>query len=78
MSFARFMSGPIGRGVRIVVGLLLLVVGVMRATGGSAGWWALAAVGLVVFLAGALNVCGIAPLIGAPFRGRGALASAPR
>lgn len=78
MSFARFMAGPIGRGVRIVVGLLLLVVGVMRATGGSAGWWALAAVGLVVFLAGALNVCGIAPLIGAPFRGRDALASAPR
>lgn len=74
MEFARFMAGPIGRGARIVVGLLLVVLGVLWG-----GWWSvLAAVGVVVFLAGALNVCGIAPLVGAPFRGRDALAAAPR
>lgn len=50
MSFARFMAGPIGRGVRVAVGLAPL-------------------------LAGALNLCFIAPLLKAPFSGKAALQS---
>jgi hypothetical protein len=35
------------------------------------GWWViLSAVGLVVFLAGALDFCLFAPLAGKPFNGR--------
>lgn len=70
MAFARFMASPIGRGVRVVVGLILLYLGL---TGGGAGGWILAIVGLVAFLAGALNFCLIAPLIKAPFSGKATL-----
>jgi hypothetical protein len=59
MSFARFMAGPIGRGVRVAVGLAMIRV----------------AVGLAPLLAGALNLCFIAPLLKAPFSGKAALQS---
>lgn len=76
MSFARFMSGPLGRGLRIVAGAALVVVGVVLAVGSATnvgallGGVALVVVGALVFVAGVINVCFIAPLIGAPFRGR--------
>jgi hypothetical protein len=70
MSFARFMAGTIGRGARIVVGIVLFIVGLSV---GSVGGWVLAIVGVVAFLAGALNVCLIAPLLKAPFKGQDAL-----
>ncbi len=70
MSFARFMAGPIGRGVRVAAGIVLLIVGLVV---GSAAGWVLAIVGVVAFLAGALNVCLLAPLLKAPFSGKAAL-----
>jgi hypothetical protein len=70
MSFARFMAGPIGRGVRVVAGIVLFVLGLSV---GSAVGWILAIVGVVAFLAGALNVCLLAPLLKAPFSGKEAL-----
>lgn len=70
MEFARFMAGPIGRGVRAVVGVILIVVGLNM---GGAGGWIVALIGLVAFLAGVLNFCLIAPLIKAPFSGKAAL-----
>ena len=67
MTFARFMAGPIGRTVRIVVGLTLIAWGwSMNSTLG----WVLAAGGLLATASGALNFCGLAPLFGAPFLGR--------
>ncbi len=66
MSFAHFMANPIGRGVRVVAGLALIIVGLAI---GSAGGYVLAIVGLVPLLAGILNVCLIAPILKAPFRG---------
>jgi len=72
MSFARFMAGPIGRGVRVVAGLALIVIGLSI---GSAGGYVLAVVGVVPLLAGALNVCVIAPVLKAPFSGKAALQS---
>ena len=78
MAFARFMSGSLGRGLRIVAGIALLVLGISLALAGDIGsvigGVALVVVGGVFFYAGAANVCFIAPLIRAPFRGRDARA----
>ena len=72
MLFARFMASPTGRGVRVAAGLALIVAGLVI---GSAGGYVLAVVGLVPLLAGALNVCLIAPILKAPFSGKAALPS---
>lgn len=71
MSFARFMAGPVGRGVRVVAGIALVVVGLIL---GSVGGILLAAFGVVAILAGGLNFCLISPLLKAPFKGKDALA----
>lgn len=74
MSFARFMAGPVGRGIRVAAGLVLIVIGVAV---GGAGGWVLAIVGLLPLMAGALNICVIAPLLKAPFSGKAALSQKP-
>ena len=71
MAFARFMAGPIGRGIRVVAGLVIIVAGLVI---GSAGGYLLAAVGLVPLMAGLLNVCFFAPVLKAPFSGKACLA----
>ena len=65
MGFARFMSSLVGRLLRIVAGIALIVVGpaVVRGTGGII----LAIVGLVPLVAGISHVCVFAPLFGGPF-----------
>ena len=63
MKFARLMASPAGRLLRVLVGLSLLGRGSTR---GSVG---LMAAGLVPLLAGLFNVCVLAPLLHAPFRG---------
>ena len=67
MSFVQFMAGPVGRGVRVVAGVVLSVLGISL---GGAGGWILALIGLVVFLAGAMNFCLFAPLFKGPFWGK--------
>ena len=67
MAFLKFMGNPIGRGVRIGAGMALVVVGLVVL--GHAIGIALAAVGVVVFAAGALNFCLFAPIVGGPLRG---------
>ncbi len=71
MAFAKFMAGPIGRGVRILAGVLIMLLGlvVVQGTGGII----LAVIGVLPILAGAMNFCLIAPIIGAPFSGNAAL-----
>jgi hypothetical protein len=71
MSFARFMAGPIGRGIRVLAGLVMIVAGLVIE---SAGGYVLAAVGLLPLLAGLLNVCLIAPILKAPLSGTTCLA----
>ncbi|MFV0258280.1 MAG: YgaP-like transmembrane domain [Acidimicrobiales bacterium] len=66
MEFVRFMSGPIGRGVRVVVGVVLVVLGIAA---GNVGGWILALVGAVFVLTGALNICLLAPLFKGPLKG---------
>lgn len=71
MGFARFMASWPGRILRIVVGLALLWYGFNGMTG---GWGiAVAAFGAIAVIAGTLNLCLLAALIGAPFRGRDVL-----
>ena len=67
MKFAEWMSKPAGRILRIVAGLILIGVGLYFQT-----FWgyAVAVVGVVPVVAGVFNFCLIAPVFGAPFRGR--------
>jgi hypothetical protein len=71
MSIIKFLASPAGRWTRGIAGLALLGLGLFL--GGL--WYILAAVGLVVFLAGALDVCIFAPLFGKPFAGKALRAS---
>ncbi len=66
MEFAAFMATGLGRGLRVVAGIVLLILGIYF--GGTTGW-ILGIIGLVPLFAGLANVCLIAPLFGAPFRG---------
>lgn len=72
MEFARWMARPLGRGLRIVMGLVIVLLGFTQID----GTWGnvVAFLGLVPIAAGTLNFCLIAPLIHAPFWGRDALA----
>jgi Inner membrane protein YgaP-like, transmembrane domain len=67
MGFAQFMSSGLGRGLRIVAGIMLIAVGL--AVVGGTGGIVLAVVGLVPLLAAAFDVCLFAPLFGAPLKG---------
>lgn len=73
MEFVRFMNSGVGRGLRIVVGLALLGVGIYMIT--VATLWSiivgaiLAVVGLVFFSAGAFDFCVISPFFGYPLSG---------
>jgi len=60
------MSSSVGRLVRAVAGIVLIVVGF--ALGG--GWITLAVIGLIPLFAGAFNVCLLAPLMGQPLKGQ--------
>ena len=66
MNFARFMSRPEGRLLRVAVGLGLI------AWGYAVHSPVLMVVGAVPLLAGVFDVCVIAPLLRAPFLGRDA------
>jgi hypothetical protein len=65
------MAGTTGRLVRIIAGIVLILVGLL-VVGDTAGI-IIAVIGVLPILAGVLNVCLIAPLIGAPFSGKEAL-----
>ena len=67
MGFAQFMSSGLGRALRIVAGIALIVVG-LGLVGGTGGI-VLAVIGLVPLLAAAFDVCLFAPLFGAPLKG---------
>jgi hypothetical protein len=66
MGIIKFLASNAGRWTRGIAGLALVVVGVIL----GGWWWILAVVGAVVFLAGALDFCIFAPLVGKPFNGR--------
>ena len=65
MEFARFMSSTLGRFLRIVAGIVLIVLGLAVVHG--AGGIILAVVVVVPLAAGLFNFCVFAPLFGGPF-----------
>jgi ABC-type protease/lipase transport system fused ATPase/permease subunit len=70
MTFIRLMASGLGRVLRIVAGLAISGAGVYLLTAGSISVGAiLAVVGLVPFLAGAFDLCVLAPLFGCPIPG---------
>ena len=64
MELLKFMPTATGRIARIVAGIVVVVVGI--SLGG--GWLVLSLVGVVPLLAGAVDVCLIAPLFGQPLK----------
>lgn len=71
MNFARFMATPWGRGLRIVVGIMLIT------SGAVATYADIATAGLLMTIAGTglavmgmANVCPLALLFGGPVDGR--------
>ncbi len=67
MKFTKFMSTPTGRGIRIVVGLILIYLGFFVIHGKKG--IVVAIIGLIPFLAAIFNVCILAPLFGGSFKG---------
>lgn len=65
MGVARFFASAVGRWLRALVGLALIV-------GTLSGWplW-LGIIGVLFVVVAAGNVCLLAPLFGGPVRGRG-------
>lgn len=67
MQFAAFMATGIGRGIRILAGIILIVIGILY--GGVTGW-ILGLIGLVPIFLGFANICVLGRIFGAPLRGR--------
>jgi hypothetical protein len=68
MAYARFVSSPFGRALRIVLGVILIVAGLSRRDALSL---VLTIIGLLPLVGGMLNVCVLCPLFGAPLSGAG-------
>ena len=66
MAFSKLMASNLGRGARIIVGLVLLTLG--TTLGGA--WWIVGVVGLVPLLAGIFDLCLLGPVLGQPLRGK--------
>jgi hypothetical protein len=66
MAFAEFMGSPMGRGLRVVFGAVLIYLGlnVIQGVGGTV----VAVLGIVPIATGILNICILGPLLGAPMR----------
>lgn len=65
MRFLSFMNTSVGRAIRVVVGLALIVVGLL--IGGVAGT-VLAVFALAPIATGVFGLCPINPLVGQPMR----------
>lgn len=66
MQFAAFMATGFGRGIRILAGIILIIIGVLY---GGVGGWIVGLIGIVPIFVGIANICVVGPLFGAPLRG---------
>lgn len=66
-SFGQFMASPLGRGLRIAAGIVLITLGLWLDSN-----WGVAAIviGVVPLLAGLFDVCVFSALFGGPFVGK--------
>jgi DUF2892 family protein len=71
MGFAAFMASAVGRWLRAIVGLALVIGGLALSfqAGSVVTGVIMVVVGLVPLLASIFDVCIFAPLFGAPFSG---------
>lgn len=71
MGFAAFMASAVGRWLRVIVGLALVIGGLALSfqAGSTVTGVIMVVVGLVPLLASIFDVCIFAPLFGAPFSG---------
>lgn len=67
-AYFRLLSTPLGRGLRLVLGLGLVVAGIFWDRYGSLSWL-LILPGALFILTSLLNICLPAPLFGLPFCG---------
>jgi hypothetical protein len=68
LGYFRLLSTPFGRGLRLVVGIGLVIAGVYWDRHGSLSWL-LIVPGMVSILAGLLNICLLALFFGLPLCG---------
>lgn len=67
MKFSQFMASTLGRLLRIVAGLAVIITGILiHSTGG----YILTVAGLLPLAAGAFDWCLLAPLFHVPFTGK--------
>lgn len=66
-AFVHFMASTAGRGLRVVLGLVLIITG-MTALEGTTGI-VVAVIGAVPLLAGVFDLCFFAPVCGLPLKG---------
>lgn len=63
-----FLASSTGRGLRAILGLLLILIGIWLLSG---AWrWVLIVIGLFPLAAGLFDFCLVAPLFGHPFKGQ--------
>lgn len=67
MGFAKLMASNVGRGIRIIAGIILLILAFTVLSGIAS--YILAAIALVPLLAGLFDFCVFAPLFGGSFKG---------
>ncbi len=67
MALIDFMATTTGRLVRVVIGAVIVLIGLLAFDGTLA--WVITIIGLVPFMAGAFDICVAAPLFGLPVRG---------
>ncbi len=71
LKFAKFMAKPLGQIIKVASGAAIIWWG--WTMGGTAGTIVMV-VGVIPVIGGVFNVCGIAPFIGVPFKGKDILA----
>ena len=67
-STVQFLFSPVGRGIRAVLGIAILLWGFYGLAG--IGRDVAVIVGVVFLLSGIINFCGLSPLLGGPFMGK--------
>jgi len=67
MQFSKFMASTTGRVLRVVVGLVLVIIGIL--INDTIGY-VISIIGLIPFAAGLFDWCVIAPLLNMPFQGK--------
>jgi hypothetical protein len=79
MTFSRFMSQPVGRIIRAVLGLVLIALAFFMVGGtvGTVVGIVVGTIGLVLIAAGTFNFCVVAPFVGGYFDGRKNLEGRP-